>query len=383
MSSIGEQIGSPFWAIPMITLYDVLGARADDDAEALKKAFRNVVKASHPDLHGNEPHSTERFRQIIRANAILSDPDQRALYDHLLAFERWQERSKTRRGLILDTLRNLAADTITVVLLATLLSGGYLVFMHLNRSSVSVGSTEVAGGREVELPSRPPEQQEGQVRPAIRLSRQELHALLTGPGPAAPAMIAGPIVVNVSQTRETAGGVATHLNNVEGAADGRVSDTKSGETQVGRAKIDAASSSEVKSSGGKISETETSETETSETKTGETKISETKISETKTVELQVNEVKAGESPLSDPQFYLERGVASYRDGDLDRALADFNKAILLDPQFTSAYLNRSIVLYRKAEVDRAFADVAQAVRMQDALKPMTRSRRRGVAPPRN
>ena len=74
----------------MTTLYDVIGAGADDDAEAVKNAFRKAVKATHPDLHVADPHSAERFRQVVCANAILSDPDQRAVYDHFLAFERWQ-----------------------------------------------------------------------------------------------------------------------------------------------------------------------------------------------------------------------------------------------------------------------------------------------------
>jgi tetratricopeptide (TPR) repeat protein len=66
-------------------------------------------------------------------------------------------------------------------------------------------------------------------------------------------------------------------------------------------------------------------------------------------------------------------MASYRDGDLDRALADFDQAILLDPSSKSAYINRSIVLYRKAEIDRAFADVAQASRIQESLRAAQRS----------
>ena len=35
----------------MKSLYELLGASADDNAEALQKAFRKAVKAHHPDLH--------------------------------------------------------------------------------------------------------------------------------------------------------------------------------------------------------------------------------------------------------------------------------------------------------------------------------------------
>jgi tetratricopeptide (TPR) repeat protein len=73
---------------------------------------------------------------------------------------------------------------------------------------------------------------------------------------------------------------------------------------------------------------------------------------------------ASNLPSRDPQFYRERGAASYHKGDLDGALADFDQAILLDPSSAKAYIDRSLVLYRKAEADRAFADMAEAIRIE-------------------
>ncbi len=78
----------------MTSLYDVLGARPDDDAQALKNAFRAAVKAYHPDLHPNDPEAALRFNQIIAANTILRDEKRRAAYDQLLALERDQMRLK-------------------------------------------------------------------------------------------------------------------------------------------------------------------------------------------------------------------------------------------------------------------------------------------------
>ena len=63
----------------MTSLYDLLGARENDDADALKRAFRKAVKAHHPDLHPNDPDALERFRQVIAA---------RASHDRRLALER-------------------------------------------------------------------------------------------------------------------------------------------------------------------------------------------------------------------------------------------------------------------------------------------------------
>jgi hypothetical protein len=63
--------------------------------------------------------------------------------------------------------------------------------------------------------------------------------------------------------------------------------------------------------------------------------------------------------------YRERGIFAYREGDLYRAIADFDLAIQHDPSFADAYIDRGIVFYRMHEFDRAFADIAQA-------KPLTR-----------
>jgi curved DNA-binding protein CbpA len=39
----------------MYTLYDLLGARPQDDAKTLKKAFRKAAKATHPDVNPGDP----------------------------------------------------------------------------------------------------------------------------------------------------------------------------------------------------------------------------------------------------------------------------------------------------------------------------------------
>ena len=68
----------------MKTLYEIIGALPDDDAEGLRAAFRKAVKANHPDLNPDNPEASQAFRRIVRANAILSDERQRQTYDHLL-----------------------------------------------------------------------------------------------------------------------------------------------------------------------------------------------------------------------------------------------------------------------------------------------------------
>ena len=75
----------------MQTLYDLLGALPDDDADSLRAAFRNAVKANHPDNNPDDPDAPQRLRRIVRARAILSDERQRAEYDTLLAKARRQQ----------------------------------------------------------------------------------------------------------------------------------------------------------------------------------------------------------------------------------------------------------------------------------------------------
>jgi len=71
-------------------------------------------------------------------------------------------------------------------------------------------------------------------------------------------------------------------------------------------------------------------------------------------------------PLKDAKFYFERGFTLYRNGDFAAALADFDLAVRLDPNFESAYIDRGITLYRMREFERAFADVAQAIHIENS-----------------
>ena len=60
--------------------YEVLGLSRDADAKAIKDAFRSLAMKYHPDRN-KDPGAEERFKEIVEAYAILSDPDKRAQYD--------------------------------------------------------------------------------------------------------------------------------------------------------------------------------------------------------------------------------------------------------------------------------------------------------------
>ena len=59
--------------------------------------------------------------------------------------------------------------------------------------------------------------------------------------------------------------------------------------------------------------------------------------------------------------YSNRGFAWWHKGDDDRAIADFDKAILLDPKDAEAFYNRALAWANKGADGRAIADFSQAI----------------------
>src|SRR5450432_924345 len=112
----------------METLYDLLGACVDDDAETLKKAFRKAVKANHPDLNAGDAEASTRIRRSIGAYAILRDEEKRAAYDRWLEFKREQLRSRSKR-IVYHTVYDAAFGAIAVFsLVIMMLAGGSIMF---------------------------------------------------------------------------------------------------------------------------------------------------------------------------------------------------------------------------------------------------------------
>lgn len=120
----------------MDTLYNLLGALPNDDAEGLRTAFRKAVKGTHPDLRPDDPEAAVKFRQIVRANEILLDRDQRAVYDHLLALA-LVEKDPAAAHPIAATIHKVASGVLAFASVSIVSVVGYLLFMHMSVALVA------------------------------------------------------------------------------------------------------------------------------------------------------------------------------------------------------------------------------------------------------
>lgn len=68
---------------PDMDCYEVLQVSRHADADTIRRVYHVLAQRYHPD--NQETASGLRFRQVVAANAILSDPEKRAAYDVRLA----------------------------------------------------------------------------------------------------------------------------------------------------------------------------------------------------------------------------------------------------------------------------------------------------------
>jgi hypothetical protein len=317
----------------MKTLYDLLGALPDDDAEDLRTAFRKAAKANHPDSNTSDPDAPLRFRQIVRANAILSDAEQRATYDRLLALSRRQAGSKSKR--ISRAIRKLASDVIAVAFLSVVSIGGYMLFQHVSKAAViPVQEASAVPVKVVKVTAHPPAEIATVVpmRSFDAAGRDELHE--KPEGAAVPSEAIAPNAVAPAPNT-----IAPAANTTEPAPNAVPPEATATAPAVNTSEPAENAAAPAANTGG--------------------------------AQAIANAAPAADLTAHDAKSYRERGIFAYRDGDLFRALADFDLAIQHDPGFAEAYIDRSIVLYRMHQSDRAFADIAQARRLENSNRTRT------------
>jgi tetratricopeptide (TPR) repeat protein len=305
----------------MKSLYDMISASAADDAEALNQAFREAVKAHHPDLHPDDPDAPLRFRQIIAANALLRDAKQRATNDRIRQLERLQFQLRIEcdhlRSKLECQLRSKRIRTTVAVVVVGALASGYGLFAPLPTTTVVSIKQDPAATTDA----------------AVKKDRQTATVIAaTKNNENTSTAIAAAKADTVKHDMDNAGEpVAALLMVSTSPADSREPRQKRDDAEV----PDAANKPNADASA------------------------------IKRDDLQViagRELAPG-PVTNDAGFYRERGIAAYRSGDFLGAIGNFDEAIRLNPDDAQSYNIRGNVWDEVGVSERALADYDEAIRI--------------------
>ena len=61
--------------------YQTLGVPKSASAEDIRKAYRELARKYHPDLHPDDNAAKEKFKKVQTAFDVLNDPSKREMYD--------------------------------------------------------------------------------------------------------------------------------------------------------------------------------------------------------------------------------------------------------------------------------------------------------------
>jgi tetratricopeptide (TPR) repeat protein len=82
----------------------------------------------------------------------------------------------------------------------------------------------------------------------------------------------------------------------------------------------------------------------------------------KAIELFTKAIESGKLSQENLSIaYYNRGRARGERGDYDKAIADFDKAIIINPMFAEAYGNRGNVWYLKGDFNKAITDITKSI----------------------
>jgi len=331
--------------VAMKTLYDVLGVRADADAETVKRAFRKAVKAHHPDLRDGD---AERIRAVIAANAVLRDPDQRAAYDQHLAIERElsQELSWAWRYAALRM-------AFAIVVLSTAMISASEWWLNWTPAS-SVALRRTAQRIDLAEAARPEQDRIGIAAPEPAVDFSIIDAL----PPAAP------LPTTASSYRERAFDWSKR-----GDLDRAIADL---DQAIQLAPDDVRAYRDRGNAWGRKGDTDRALADYEQAirlhPDDPGLLHDRALMWQRKGELDKALVDLDRSvriSFADPEAYSDRGAVWFIKGNYDRALADFNQAIKINPRLATAYVRRAEVLERKGDQERARADRDQASHLDD------------------
>src|SRR6188472_3212481 len=63
--------------------YKVLGVAKDADQATIKKAYRKLARANHPDSKPGDKAAEDRFKEVAEAYDVIGDTDKRKQYDEM------------------------------------------------------------------------------------------------------------------------------------------------------------------------------------------------------------------------------------------------------------------------------------------------------------
>jgi tetratricopeptide (TPR) repeat protein len=333
----------------MKSLYGLLDAHEDDDADALKAAFRRAAKAHHPDLHPGDPDAPERFRQIIAAHTLLRDAKQRATYNRLLLLERQQfqlklECQQLRSKLAHQQVRLKRMRATAAVAALGALVGGYGLFAHMSTTTVAINNNGLAAAAVTTAKA------EGQTASAIVAAERNDNAQTAAAAPK-PDVVKDDLESNADNAGKPVETTGAQVLQPTGALHQSEPDN---EHETAELPDDASNDRELTPAG----------------------------------------------PANDGHFYRQRGIAAYGKGDFlgaignfdeairlnpddarsynirgnvwdelgifERALADYDEAIRIDPNDPAVYHDRAILWQRKGALDKALVDLDRAIRFSFA-----------------
>lgn len=175
-----------------MTLYELLGALPNDDAEGLRTAFRRAVKGAHPDIRPGDPDAAWKFRRIVRAHEILGDAEQRAAYDHLLDLAHIEEASANGQATA-ARIHKLASGVIALAAASVVTVGGYMLFMHLSPAMLAPADKPAMHASASVGPATPPPDTSGKGASLAKDEGAGIPAETGGPDTAIPKANAGNI----------------------------------------------------------------------------------------------------------------------------------------------------------------------------------------------
>ena len=328
----------------MTTLYELLGALPGDDADDLRDAFRRAVKDVHPDIRPNDPEAALKFRLLVYAMEVLRDPEQRAAYDHLMELAQQELLSQQRAA----KLRNFSFAMIALAGATIVAVGMSILFAPTSALLAPASETR---------PARPGLNENS----TAANGEMETARPVEMPGDFLTRWGANDIVAKVDRDAATARPLEEQNDHPLGSDASSTSAPADRDTEItapAKARDDPSPPAVADDNAAAIRDVEAATV----MKELESPLVPPPVP---SLPVQPDETAGTKAPAPDDDTDASaamhaKGIAAYRRGDLNLALADFSRAIALNPTFMLAYVNRGIVLYRMGKLDRALADVGRA-----------------------